>query len=109
MAKDSFSHRPTTKQKNKPFKSRHSTKGQLKTVTKGSDDHQNVIRSALNSNICLGKVETRVSITSAAKKVSSKNDRRNAAKLQQKKKRDEIMHMNRIFTGKNGAPKIIVI
>lgn len=84
-------HRTTTslKQSNKAFKSRHASKATLKDKSKG-------------------KVH-RVSIKHAHKHASSKADRRNAAKLQQIKKREELMRGNRIFEGKTGVPRIVAV
>ena len=63
------SHRPSSlKQSNKPFKSKHSTKGQIKEQQKG-------------------KVN-RVSQSVKHKGHQTKNDRRNAAKIAQKSKRE---------------------
>lgn len=39
---------------------------------------------------------------------STKADRRNAAKLFQQKKREELVRSNRLFEGRHGAPKIVV-
>ncbi|KAF9167328.1 hypothetical protein DFQ26_004969 [Actinomortierella ambigua] len=85
-------HRSNTKlkQTNKPFKSKHQTSRSLRDKAKG-------------------KVE-RVSIKHQSNRgVSSKVDRRNAAKLLQQKKREELHRKNRIFDNRHGAPKIIAV
>jgi pre-rRNA-processing protein TSR1 len=38
----------------------------------------------------------------------SRVDRRNAAKLEQQKKREEVLKANRFFEGRHGTPKIVV-
>lgn len=83
-------HRPgRLSQSNKPFKSRHATKGELKAKSKG-------------------KVN-RTAVKQAGSKVLSKVDRRHAAKMEQQKKREEITRINRIFEGRHGAPKIVPV
>ncbi|ORY00286.1 DUF663-domain-containing protein [Basidiobolus meristosporus CBS 931.73] len=85
----SFHHRATLKQKNKPFKSRHSSKGSLKDQAKGKVNRQGVKHSAKN--------------------ITKKADRKNTAKLLQQKKRAALTQANRIFNGRNGAPKIVAV
>ncbi|KAG0236041.1 hypothetical protein BGW42_004149 [Actinomortierella wolfii] len=85
-------HRSNTKlkQSNKPFKSKHQTSRSLRDKAKG-------------------KVE-RVSIKHQSQRgASSKVDRRNAAKLLQQKKREELHRKNRIFDSRHGAPKIVAV
>lgn len=83
-------HRPgKLHQSNKPFKSRHATKGALKEKSKG-------------------KVN-RASIKQGGGKILNKNDRRHAAKMEQQKKRQELMRVNRLFEGRHGAPKIVPV
>ncbi|KAJ3080894.1 hypothetical protein HK102_002740 [Quaeritorhiza haematococci] len=95
MAQDAFHHRSSLKQQNKPFKSKHSTKGQLKAKTKGKVDDTTARTNAANA---------------ARKKVnSSKADRRNAAKLVQQRKKEDIVAANRLFQGAEGAPKIVAV
>ncbi|CAO3644260.1 unnamed protein product [Mucor hiemalis] len=77
-------------QSNKPFKSRHATKGALREVSKGKIN-------------C-----TSVKQANALKPVS-KNDRRHAAKVLQQKKREDITRISRIFEGRQGAPKIVPV
>ncbi|GJJ78867.1 pre-rRNA-processing protein TSR1 [Entomortierella parvispora] len=85
-------HRPNTKlkQQNKPFKSKHLTKSSLRDKEKG-------------------KVE-RVSVkTQSTRGISNRFDRRNAARLLQQKKREELFRKTKIFDGKNGTPKVIAV
>ncbi|GAA5809732.1 hypothetical protein MFLAVUS_003145 [Mucor flavus] len=77
-------------QTNKPFKSRHATKGALREVSKGKINRTSVKQSN-------------------ALKVVSKTDRRNAAKLLQQKKREDITRISRLFEGRQGAPKIVPV
>ncbi|OZJ03380.1 hypothetical protein BZG36_04488 [Bifiguratus adelaidae] len=86
---DTFSHKPTLKQQNKPFKSKHASKGALRDKSKG-------------------KVQ-RTPVKGQVVKHSTKADRRNAAKLSQQKKREDLMRLNRMFEGRHGAPKIVAV
>ncbi|ORE10704.1 DUF663-domain-containing protein [Rhizopus microsporus var. microsporus] len=84
-------HRPgSLHQSNKPFKSRHATKGALKEVSKGKVNRASIKQSG-------------------GMKTLSKADRRHAAKVLQQKKREEITRMSRIFEGRQGAPKIVPV
>lgn len=85
-----FHHRSSLKQTNKPFKSSHSSKRAQKDKAKG-------------------KVNRTVPTKSHLSKAAKKADRRNAAKLAQQKKRQELQATNRIFNGKSGAPKIAAV
>ncbi|KAG0304524.1 hypothetical protein BGZ98_005410 [Dissophora globulifera] len=85
-------HRSNTKlkQQNKPFKSKHLSKSSLRDKAKG-------------------KVE-RVSIKNQTTRgFSNKTDRRNAARLLQQKKREELFRKTKIFDGKDGTPKVIAV
>ncbi|KAI9473689.1 MAG: hypothetical protein EXX96DRAFT_621326 [Benjaminiella poitrasii] len=77
-------------QSNKPFKSRHATKGALREASKGK-----INRSSIKQ--------------ANSAKIVSKNDRRHAAKILQQKKRDEITRISRLFEGRQGAPKIVPV
>ncbi|KAI8820808.1 uncharacterized protein EV422DRAFT_64049 [Fimicolochytrium jonesii] len=88
--KTSHHHRSGLKQQNKGFKSRHSTKGQVKAKTKG-------------------KVDVTQSVKHKHNAVSHKADRRNQAKLIQQKKRNDLVNFNRLFSGARGAPKIVAV
>ncbi|KAJ3279678.1 hypothetical protein HK104_001246 [Borealophlyctis nickersoniae] len=93
MADRPFSHRSTLKQQNKPFKSRHATKGTLKAKTKGKVD----------------KVANAVKNKHKQHLVSHKADRRNAAKVAQQKKKEDLVMGNRLFQGIYGVPKIVAV
>ncbi|KAF9339581.1 hypothetical protein BGZ91_005464 [Linnemannia elongata] len=85
-------HRSNTKlkQQNKPFKSKHLTKSSLRDKAKG-------------------KVE-RVSLKNQPSRgFSNRTDRRNAAKILQQKKREELFRKTKIFDGKNGTPKVVAV
>ncbi|KAG9298908.1 hypothetical protein G9A89_015930 [Geosiphon pyriformis] len=86
-----FHHRasPALKQTNKPFKSKFATKSTLKDKTKS-------------------KIQ-RKSPKFQVKAISSKSDRRNAAKQLQLKRREELIKANRFFEGRGGAPKCVAI
>ncbi|CAG8453404.1 13261_t:CDS:2 [Racocetra fulgida] len=86
-----FHHRATLKQTNKPFKSKHATKGSLKDKAKGKVKRKPVKQSTPRPNFI------------------SKADRRNAAKLEQRKKREELIKANRFFEGRNSTPKIVAV
>ncbi|KAJ1977260.1 ribosome biogenesis protein tsr1 [Dimargaris xerosporica] len=88
-SKVGFHHRSSLKQTNKPFKSRHATKGALKAQTKGRVTRQPV----------KGKRNT----------VVSKASRRNTAKQLQQQKRATLQAANRLFTGRQRAPKIVAL
>ncbi|KAI8356181.1 hypothetical protein BD560DRAFT_335645 [Blakeslea trispora] len=77
-------------QSNKPFKSRHATKGQLREASKGKVNRASVKQAN-------------------GLKTVSKADRRHAAKILQQKKRDDITRISRIFEGRQGAPKIVPV
>ncbi|ORZ08316.1 hypothetical protein BCR42DRAFT_495429 [Absidia repens] len=77
-------------QSNKPFKSRHATKGTLKEISKGKVNRSSVKQAG-------------------GQKAVSKQDRRHAAKILQQKKRDEITRVHRVFEGRQGAPKIVPV
>ncbi|KAF8323855.1 ribosome biogenesis protein tsr1 [Clavulina sp. PMI_390] len=84
-------HRPTLKQQNKAFKSKHATKSSLREAAKG-------------------KVQ-RVSVKSSGSPTAAQNraNRRNAAKQLQLKKRHDLVEATRIFSGSDGAPRIVAV
>ncbi|KAJ2160933.1 ribosome biogenesis protein tsr1 [Coemansia sp. RSA 552] len=84
-----FHHRASLKQKNKPFKSRHATKGSLKDKAKGRTQRAAVKGKVLRKH--------------------SRADRRNAIRTEQRKKREQILMSTRIFTGRHRAPKIVAV
>lgn len=77
-------------QSNKPFKSRHATKGTLKEISKGKVNRTSVKQGG-------------------GMKALSKQDRRHAAKVLQQKKREDITRIHRLFEGRQGAPKIVPV
>ncbi|KAI8808298.1 hypothetical protein BJ742DRAFT_772293 [Cladochytrium replicatum] len=79
-------HRSTLKQQNKPFKSRHATKGSIRDKFKGKVESQNL------------------SIKNAAK--VTKASRKNRAKMVQQKRKQELVEANRLF---HNAPKIVAM
>lgn len=83
------SHRGTLKKEKKPFKSKHSTKGQLKNVNKG-------------------KVE-KTSGNGIKLKQLSKIDRKNQARQLKDNKILETKLTRKIFEGSNGVEKIVTI
>lgn len=80
-----FSHKPSLKQQNKKFKSKHATKSQEKIKAKSS------LKQTQRSKLELSKV-----------------DRLNQAKVIQSQKRNAIQMSTRLFNGQSGTPKIIV-
>ncbi|KAI9205299.1 uncharacterized protein BJ171DRAFT_441509 [Polychytrium aggregatum] len=84
-----FHHRSSQKQQNKSFKSKHATKGQIKSQNKG-------------------KVE-RTAAHSVKNKTRTRLDRKNQARLIQKNKRDDVLSSNRLFIGSNSTPKILAV
>ncbi|KAI9021947.1 hypothetical protein DFJ74DRAFT_671178 [Hyaloraphidium curvatum] len=85
-----FHHRPTLKQTNRSFKSRHATKGSIKAKNKGKVERTDVVSRTKSSR-------------------STKADRRNAAKLEQKKKRELLTQENRFFQGASAPPKLVAV
>ncbi|EMD37700.1 hypothetical protein CERSUDRAFT_114337 [Gelatoporia subvermispora B] len=85
-------HRPTLKQQNKRFKSKHSTKGSLKEAAKGRANHQSQ-KSTASSNVA----------------AQSRLNRRNNSKQTQIKKRQSLVSATRVFSGVDGAPRIIAV
>ncbi|CAE7217809.1 unnamed protein product [Rhizoctonia solani] len=85
-------HRPTLKQQNKPFKSKHASKGSLKAAAKGR----------------VGNSPKAQPLTSAAL-AQTKLNRKNAAKQNQIKKRAGLADEGKIFHGPNAAPRIVAV
>ncbi|KAG7660953.1 TSR1 [[Candida] subhashii] len=83
-------HRKTLKNDHKPFKSKHSTKGQLKNQYKG-------------------KVEKSSSSSNKAAKTLSKLERKNLSKQLKDQKILETKLTRKLFEGNQGAEKIITI
>ncbi len=88
---------------NKPFKSRHSTKGQLKT--KGT-----LARNlSLSSDSSIpGKMAVPKGHTTISKAGLNKKDRLNRAKLIKAQKSELLKSQTKIFSGTNGCPKVLV-
>ncbi|KAG0007552.1 hypothetical protein BGZ80_004520 [Entomortierella chlamydospora] len=92
MSEQPHQHRSNTKlkQQNKPFKSKHQSKGSLRDKAKG-------------------KVE-RVSVKNQSTRgFSNRTDRRNTARILQQKKREELFRKTKIFDGKDGTPKVVAV
>ncbi|KAF7357807.1 Bms1-type G domain-containing protein [Mycena venus] len=85
-------HRPTLKQQNKPFKSKHATKSSLKEAAKGRVPRQSP-KANPGSKIA---AQTRL-------------NRRNNAKQVQTLKRNALVSATRLFNGTDGAPRIVAI
>ncbi|KAJ5666049.1 Ribosome biogenesis protein tsr1 [Penicillium maclennaniae] len=84
-------HRNSTKAANKPFKTKHASKGALKDQQKG-------------------KIETeRGTRKTPHQQLKSKLDRRNQARQRQQLKHQLRVQETSIFTGQNGAPRHIAI
>ncbi|KAI0633223.1 ribosome biogenesis protein tsr1 [Trametes polyzona] len=92
MTETAHHHRPTLKQKNKPFKSKHATKSSLKEVAKGRTQRQSP--------------KARATQNAAAQ---LRTNRRNNAKQVQLKKRQSLVSATRIFSGTDGAPRIVAV
>ena len=89
---ENHSHRSTTKTSQKPFKSRHATKGFIKDLSKG-------------------KVEggIRGSRKAPHQQVMSKIDRRHQASQKRQIKHLENVKSTSVFSGQNGAPRIVAV
>ncbi|KAF8972993.1 ribosome biogenesis protein tsr1 [Flammula alnicola] len=85
-------HRPTLKQQNKSFKSKHASKGSLKDAAKG--------------RIARASPKASPSSNSAAQ---SRLNRRNSAKQVQTIKRNALVSATRVFNGVDGAPRIVAV
>lgn len=83
-------HRSTLKTKHKPFKSRHATKGAIKTRLKG-------------------RVEKDEPSSHKQKNPSTKQDRRNTAAQIRLNKINQVTNEKRLFEGKNSIPKIVSV
>lgn len=86
-------HRSTTKQAQKPFKSRHATKSSIKDAAKGKIDNP----------------FEKGSRKTAHQQVMSKFDRRNRAKQMRLNKDNEHAKATNVFAGKDGAPRICAV
>lgn len=80
-------HRPTLKKKNKPFKSRHASKGSLKLASKGR------LALEVSAKTCLGHSSM------------SRIDRRNHLNQLKQVKQAAIQDRQKIFQGRHGVPR----
>ncbi|KAK7005940.1 Bms1-type G domain-containing protein [Favolaschia claudopus] len=85
-------HRPTLKQQNKPFKSKHATKSSLKEAAKGKVPRESPKASPGSK----AAAQTRL-------------NRRNNAKQAQTLKRNALVSATRLFNGVDGAPRIVAV
>ncbi|KZT43504.1 ribosome biogenesis protein tsr1 [Sistotremastrum suecicum HHB10207 ss-3] len=89
---DGHSHRPTLKQENKRFKSKHATKSSLKEAAKG-----------------LPLVSPKSTKSLQKEAAQRRLNRKNAAKQEQTRKRSALISAARIFQGTGGAPRMIAV
>ncbi|KAH8107489.1 DUF663-domain-containing protein [Phellopilus nigrolimitatus] len=92
MGLDMHRHRPTLKQTNKAFKSKHATKSSLKDLAKGRVNKQQP-KAAQNQ-------------TTASQ---LRANRKNAGKQAQIKKRQALLSATRLFSGVDSAPRIVAV
>ncbi|KIP06509.1 hypothetical protein PHLGIDRAFT_128227 [Phlebiopsis gigantea 11061_1 CR5-6] len=92
MVQSAHHHRPTLKQQNKPFKSKHATKSSIKEAAKGKLSRQ----SPKTTHSAANAVQTRL-------------NRKNHAKQVQTLKRQATISASRIFNGADGAPRIVAV
>ncbi|KAL6298374.1 ribosome biogenesis protein tsr1 [Sparassis latifolia] len=85
-------HRPTLKQQNKAYKSKHATKGARKDAAKGR----------------LARQSPKVSPAASAA-AQARLNRRNNARQTQLRKRHSLVSATRLFSGPDGAPRIVAI
>ncbi|KAH6603909.1 hypothetical protein Trco_007355 [Trichoderma cornu-damae] len=85
------SHRPTTKVTHKPFKSKAASKHELRDRAKGRVPNEKGLRKTPHQQ------------------VMSKFDRRNQAKQTRLTKHKEHLKETSIFSGKDGAPRIVAV
>ncbi|TDL26092.1 ribosome biogenesis protein tsr1 [Rickenella mellea] len=85
-------HRPTLKQTNKAFKSKHATKSSIKEQAKGRAPRQPVKATP-----------------ASASAAQLRANRKNAAKQVQLKKRQSLVSATRLFSGVDGTPRIVAV
>ncbi|OAQ92061.1 pre-rRNA processing protein Tsr1 [Purpureocillium lilacinum] len=85
------SHRPTTKVSHKPFKSKAASKHELRDRAKGKVPNERGQRKTPHQQ------------------VMSKFDRRNQAKQARLTKHKEHLKENSIFSGRDGAPRVVAV
>ena len=86
-------HRSTTKVSHKPFKSRHATKSLIRDLAKGKVEG----------------TETKAGRKTPHQQVMSKFDRKNQARQIRQIKHQQSVKSSSIFTGQNGAPRIVAV
>ena len=86
-------HRNTTKVSHKPFKSRHATKSLIRDLAKGKVEG----------------TEAKPNRKTPHQQVMSKFDRRNQARQIRQIKHQQNVKSTSIFSGQNGAPRIIAV
>ncbi|KAG9309231.1 hypothetical protein JVU11DRAFT_10710 [Chiua virens] len=84
-------HRPTLKQQNKSFKSKHATKSSLKELAKGRTQRPSPKSPAVSTT------------------AQARLNRRNTQKQAQAAKRAALVTSTRIFNGVDGAPRIVAV
>lgn len=95
------SHRPHLKQQNKPFKSGHASKGQLKQAAKG--------RLPGSNGASVGGGSSKSSSTSHLSTAQTKLNRRNTTKQLQQQKRAALVRDQRLFSGRGGVPRVVCV
>lgn len=83
-----MAHRSTLKQRQKSFKTRHSTKGSIKAANKGRIDKEE---------------------GHASKHVMSRHERRNLKNQTRSTKQSQLAERTRVFDGRNGVPRNVAI
>ncbi|KAJ7661687.1 ribosome biogenesis protein tsr1 [Mycena rosella] len=89
---DAHHHRPTLKQQNKSFKSKHATKSALKEAAKGRIPRASPKASAGSKTAATTRL-----------------NRRNNAKQAQTIKRNALISATRLFNGVDGTPRIVAV
>ncbi|KAI9298993.1 DUF663-domain-containing protein [Neoconidiobolus thromboides FSU 785] len=85
-----FHHRATTKQVNKKFKSKHSSKNALRDLAKGKVNAIKLAKGKLAGDL-------------------NKSDRKNQSKMQLKNKQLKLDELNQLFNGKLGITKLVAV
>ncbi|KAI8900619.1 hypothetical protein BC833DRAFT_618364 [Globomyces pollinis-pini] len=88
MTEQTYSHRSSQKLNNKPFKSKHASKGSLKALNKGKVNRNSQSKSLPDQ---------------------LKSNKKNRAKLIQQQKRQLIQTNARLFSGLHATPKSVAI
>ena len=86
-----FHHRSTLKGDNKKFKTKHATKGESRRAGKGRTERVGGDRVGVKRTLV------------------AKADRRNAARVGQQNRRDDLRNAQRLFSGRSGAAKIVAV